>query len=188
MVQPPRLGEGALVLMAGNFDVDVKFTASAGLLDRLATLPDKLQKKGAVRASRAAMKVALNAARAAARALDDPDTPERIWKNLAVQNSPRQGRRVGGVVMRLDVRGGARQYADTRENRRKGRVGHSHATGGDKGNPGGDTWYWRFLELGTRGIDPKPFLIPALEDNAGAIETLLADSLEREIQLLTPKA
>lgn len=172
----------------GLFDVDVKLTVSPGLLDRLATLPDKLQKKGAVRASRKAMRVALNAARSAARNLDDPESAERIWKNVALQNSSRQGRREGGVVMRLGVRGGARSYANTRENVRKGRVGKTYKTLGDKSNPGGDTWYWRFLELGTRRTAVREFLQPALKDNAVMIEGLLAEYLEREIELLTPKA
>lgn len=173
--------------ISSPFDFEVKLTVSPTLLDRLATLPDKLQKKGAVRASRKAMRVALNAARAAARNLDDPDSAERIWKNVAIRNSSRQGRQVGGVVMRLGVMGGAKSYAKTRENVRKGRVGKTYRTGGSKGNPGGDTWYWRFLELGTRRADAKEFLQPALSENATMIEGLLAGYLEREIELLTPK-
>ena len=172
---------------ASPFDVDVKITVSPDLLNRLSTLPDKLQKKGAVRASRKAMRVALNAARAAARGLDDKTTAEKIWRNIAIQNSPRQGRREGGVVMRLGVRGGAKQYARTRENVRKQRVGKTYKTLGDKGNPGGDTWYWRFLELGTERMTETEFLQPALRDNAVMIEGLLAEYLEREIELLTPK-
>ena len=171
----------------GGFDFDVKITASPTLLDRLSTLPGKLQKKGAVRATRKAMRVALNAAKAAARGLDDPESREQIWRNLALQNSPRQGRREGGVVMRLGVRGGAKKYANTRENRRQRRVGATYSVGGDKGNPGGDTWYWRLLELGRKGMAKQEFLVPALRDNAQMIEGLLAEYLEREIELLTPK-
>lgn len=171
----------------GGFDVDVKITVSPTLLNRLSTLPDKLQKKGAVRAARKAMRVALNSAKAAARGLDDPESAEKIWRNLAIQNSPKQGRREGGVVMRLGVRGGAKRYADTRENRRKGRVGGTYKTLGSKGNPGGDTWYWRFLELGTERMTEREFLQPALKENAVMIGGLLAEYLEREIELLTPK-
>lgn len=169
------------------FDFDVKVTASPGLLDRMSKLPDKLQKKGAVRATRKAMRSALNAARAGARRFDNPASSEQVWKNLAIQNSPRQGRRVGGVVMRLGVRGGARQYANTKENVRKRRAGKTYKSGGDKGNPGGDTWYWRLLELGTRRTRVQEFLVPALRNNAQVIESALADGLEREIVLLTPK-
>lgn len=172
---------------AGLIDFDVKVTVSPDLLNRLSTLPDKLQKKGVVRAARKAMRVALNAAKAAARGFDDPESAERIWRNVAIQNSSRQGRQVGGVVMRLGVRGGAKQYAKTRENVRKRRVGQTYKTLGSKDNPGGDTWYWRFLELGTRRTAAQEFLQPALRENAVMIEGLLAEYLEREIELLTPK-
>lgn len=171
-----------------KFDADVKITGGAELLNRLSALPDKLQKKGAVRASRKAMRVALNAAKATARQFDDPESAERIWRNIAIQNSSRQGRREGGVVMRLGVMGGARAYANTRENRRKGRVGATYKTAGSKNNPGGDTWYWRFLELVTEGKPRQEFLVPAVMENAQMIEGLLAEYLEREIELLTPKA
>lgn len=171
-----------------DFDVNVRVTGERDIVNRIAALPPKLQKQGAVRATREAMRVALNAAKASARSFDDPETGEQVWRNIALQNSPRQGRRVGGAVMRLGVRGGARAYADTRENRRKGRVGASYATAGSKGNPGGDTWYWRFLELGTTRARAQAFLVPAVMENAQAIEAKLATSLEREIERLTPKA
>lgn len=169
-----------------NFEI--RITGAKDLLDRMSQLPDKLQKKGAVRASRKAMRIALNAARAAARELDDRESVEQIWRNVALQNSPRQGRQVGGVVMRLGVLGGARKYGDTRENRRKQRVGRTYRTGGSKNNPGGDTWYWRFLELGRKGVAKQEFLVPAVMGNAQTIEGTLAQQLEREIELLTPKA
>jgi HK97 gp10 family phage protein len=154
-------------------DVEVTITGAQDLISRLSTLPDKLQKKGAVRASRDAMRVALNAAQAAARKLDDAGSPEAIWRNLALQNSPRQGRREGGVVIRLGVRGGA-QFSKERAPTASG-------------NPGGYTWYWRFLELGREGFAAREFLQPALRNNAVMIEGLLADFLELEIVKLTPK-
>lgn len=174
--------------MTTGLDVEVKITGAPDIVNRMAQLPDKLQKKGAVRASRKAMRVALNAAKAAARAFDDPESAERIWRNIALQNSSRQGRREGGVVMRLGVMGGAKAYANTRQNVRKGRAGTTYKTPGSKNNPGGDTWYWRFLELGTASMTAQSFLVPAVMENANAIEGLLAEYLEREIELLTPKA
>lgn len=171
---------------SGLFDVDVSITAKGDVINRLSALPDKLQRKGAVRAARLAMRVALNAAKASARGFDDPVSAERIWRNIAIQNSARAGKRIGGVVMRLGVMGGAKSYANTRQNRRQGRVGRTYKTGGSKGNPGGDTWYWRFLELGTRRTSAQAFLVPALQENAQLIEGLLAEYLEREIEKLTP--
>jgi HK97 gp10 family phage protein len=168
------------------FDIDVSITAKGDVINRLSALPDKLQRKGAVRASRLAMRVALNAARASARGFDDPASGEKIWRNVAIQNSSRQGKRIGGVVMRLGVMGGAKQYANTRQNRREQRVGRTYKTAGSKNNPGGDTWYWRFLELGTQRTSAQEFLVPALQENAQLIEGLLAEYLEREIEKLTP--
>ena len=60
------------------FDLDVSITAKGDVINRLSALPDKLQKKGAVRASRLAMRVALNAARASARGFDVKATDEKI--------------------------------------------------------------------------------------------------------------
>ena len=155
------------------FDFDVKVTTSPGLIDRISTLPDKLQKKGAVAAARSAMKLVVNAARAGARSLDDAETREKIWKNIISQNSPRTGKRIGGVAMRVGVRGGA-AYVKGRET----------SAGG---NPGGYTWYWRFLELGAQNVQRQEFLLPALERNAQAVTDKLARELDAQITKLTPK-
>ena len=64
------------------------------------------------------------------------------------------------MKFRVGVLGGARQYANTRENVRKGRAGQSYRTDGDKGNPGGDTWYWRLLEFGTEKMGAQPIFRP----------------------------
>lgn len=171
-----------------DFDISVDVSGVDGLIDRLSGLPDKLQRKGARAAARKAMNIVRNAARAGARGLDDPETKESIWRNITTQDSPRGGKRIGGVHMRVGVRGGARQYADTRQNRRRGRVGSSYATLGDKSNPGGDTWYWRFLELGTKRTPAHPFLLPALERRAQEVTTVLSTELWKQIEKLTPKA
>jgi HK97 gp10 family phage protein len=156
------------------FDFDVKVTTSPGLLDRMSTLPDKLQKKGAVAAARQAMWIVANAARADARNSDDPDTAEVIAKNIAPNNSPRGGRRIGGVAMRVGVRGGA-AFSKERE-----------AKAAD--NPGGYTWYWRFLELGAQRVPREEFLLPAMKRNAQAVMDKLATEMEAQILKLAPKA
>jgi HK97 gp10 family phage protein len=165
------MGQGALALMA--FDFDVKVTASPGLIDRMSTLPEKLQRKGAVAAARQAMRLVVNAARAEARNIDDPETRENIAKNIISQNSPRSGRRIGGVAMRVGVRGGA-AFSKARE---------AQAAG----NPGGYTWYWRFLELGAERVPREEFLLPALMRNAQAVTDNLTTELAAQIVKLTPK-
>ncbi|WP_374987639.1 HK97-gp10 family putative phage morphogenesis protein, partial [Klebsiella pneumoniae] len=79
-----------------------------------------------------------------------------------VSFSSKAFRRTGDPTFRVGVMGGARQYANTKANVRKGRAGKSYNTAGDKGNPGGDTWYWRFLEFGTEHAAARPIIRPAL--------------------------
>lgn len=100
--------------------------------------------------------------------LDDPKTAEDIAKNVALQFASRHFRRTGDLMFRVGILGGARSYANTTQNRRKQRVGQTYKTDGDKSNPGGDTFYWRFLELGRRGVPATPFLVPAARQAGGA--------------------
>ena len=155
------------------FDIDVKVSGVDGLVDRMAALPDKLQRKGAVAAARKAMALVRNAARAEARNSDDPETREVIAKNVQTQNSPRGGRRIGGVVMRVGVIGGA-AYSEARE-------------AAAQSNPGGYTWYWRFLELQTEGVPQQPFLLPAMERNVQPVTDTLSQELWRQLEKLTAK-
>ena len=156
------------------FDFSVNVSGMDGVIDRMSRLPDKLQRKGARAAARKAMNIVRNAARANARGLDDPVTAETIWRNVITQDSPRSGRRIGGVAMRVGVRGGA-SYSEDRAS-------------AAAGNPGGYTWYWRFLELGAENVPREEFLLPAMESNAQAVATKLSDELWRELEKLTPKA
>lgn len=162
-------------------DMSFRLTGADTLVDRLSKFTPKLQQAAGKRAARKAMAIVRKAAQVNARQFDDPASPQRVWKNLYLQQSRRQSKAVGGVVMRLGILGGARQYANTTENRRKGRVGGTYKTGGDKGNPGGDTWYWRFREFGTQHENAKPFLRPALENNVQSVSSTLITELNKEI-------
>lgn len=155
-----------------------------GLIDRMSKLTPKLQQATGRKSARRAMAIVRDAARERVRSLDDPESPQRIWKNVYIQQSRRQSAAVGGVVMRVGILGGARQYGDTRANRRSGRAGKSYATAGDKGNPGGDTWYWRFLEFGTRKMDARPFLLPALVGSAQSVLDKLTSELNNDLDTL----
>jgi HK97 gp10 family phage protein len=119
------------------------------------------------------MRLVVNAARAEARNIDDPKTRENIAKNIISQNSPRSGRRIGGVAMRVGVRAGPAFCK-------------ASATAA-AGNPGGYTWYWRFLELGAETVPREQFLQPALERNAQAVTDKLTSELAAHIVKLTPK-
>ena len=140
-------------------------------------------KNAATRSARKAMNIVKKEARKNAKALDDPKSAEKIWKNIATKASRTRGN--GLVVMRVGVKGGARRYVSTRANRRAGRAGQLYATQGDKKNPGGDTYYWRFVELGTATCSAHPFLRPALNNNISAINTefsgLFSAELDKEL-------
>ena len=142
----------------------------------------KKQKNAATRSARKAMAVVRKAAVANAKALDDSNSPERIWKNIQVKASKTKQ---GFVLMKVGVRGGAMSYANTTANRRQNRVGQTYATAGSKENPGGATWYWRLIETGRSGVPARPFLRPALNNNVDGVQdgfvTDFKDQLDKEI-------
>ncbi|EMQ6635462.1 HK97 gp10 family phage protein [Acinetobacter baumannii] len=118
---------------------------------------EKTVKRIARKAMRQAMNIARDEARQKVKRLDDPTTPEKIWKEIVVQNG--RSRNKNTLVMRVGVRGGARiPYTNNAQNRRSGRVGKTYQTDGR-------VFYWRFLELGTSRQPATPFLRPALYEN-----------------------
>lgn len=141
------------------------------------------QKNTATRAARKAMNIVRKAAADNAKAIDDPESPNRIWKNIATRAGRTRG--TGMVLMRVGVRGGAQQYAKTKANVRKGRAGKTYATAGSKKNPGGDTWYWRQQELGNSKMPAQPFLRIALWNNTERVNdefaTFFGDEITKEL-------
>lgn len=131
-------------------------------------LPVNLQKKGLTAAVRKGANVIRDTARANALAIDDPETSEMIQKNIAVQNSARRGKAVGGVVMRVGVMGGARPRPASE----------------GKGAPGGDTWHWRFIELGSETTPQRPLLRDAARKSGQAAIDVLAQELTKQIAKL----
>lgn len=133
--------------------VQFSLTGINQLVSKLGVLTDDIKYKGGRAALRRAAQVIQAQAVANASRIDDPETAEQIAANITVRWSSRRFKRTGDLMFRIGVLGGARQYGDTKENRRKRRVGGTYKTLGDKSNPGGDTWYWRFIEFGT---SPQP--------------------------------
>lgn len=144
-------------LMADNFTV--KIEGLAEIKRKLDQLPERIGKNAMRRALRKGANVIKEAARNNAKRIDDPQTREQIWKNITVQSGgSKRERKVGGVMMRVGVMGGARP------------------TSGDNGTPGGNTTHWRFIELGTSQVAAQPFLTPAGSEKAGqALEAIVQD-------------
>ncbi|HBO7046218.1 TPA: hypothetical protein L4934_006121 [Pseudomonas aeruginosa] len=137
-----------------------------GVVEKMRSLAPRLQRNGLRKAARKAMNIVRDAAREKARAVDDPETPEKIWKNIITQESAKEGRREGGVVMKVGVRGGASR--------------NQHSKGAS-GNPGGDTRHWRYLEFGTKYSPAKPFMRPALPENVAKVTDRFVSELSSEI-------
>lgn len=94
-------------------------------------------------------------ARAHAERLDDPKTSQNIAANVAVAFDSRYSKRTGDLKMSVGVKGGAKGFAAA--------VGELRGKG--KANPGGDTFYWRFLEFGTENMAAQPFMRPAMDES-----------------------
>lgn len=157
-------------------DVTFMITGLDALLAKLETINDDMKKKGGRVALRRAANVIAARVKENAQRIDDPDTREAIFKNAGVRWSSRLHKRTGDLGFRVGIIGGAKQYADTRENRKSGRVGQTYYHAGDKDRPGGDTWYWRLVEFGTERMEARPFMRPALEQNT----TEVSDTFVRE--------
>ncbi len=71
------------------------------------------------------------------------------------------------------------------------RHGKKYRHQGKRGNLSQDAWYWRFLEFGTRKMQARPFLRPALEakrrEAVDAIKERLSLQIETEAKALNRK-
>lgn len=120
-----------------------------GVNELLATLKDLKGMAGTKEgksAARAAAVVIQKALKANALAIDDPETPNSIPLNIAIGFNNRLFKSTGDLGFRIGVNGGAK---------------YRRIHKGKKG-PGGDTWYWRLVEFGTKDFAAKPFVRPAL--------------------------
>lgn len=113
----------------------------------------------------AGVNVVKSAAIENAKQIDDPDTPEKIWENIAVK--VRKSRSGTAIIGKVGVRGGAK----------------SGKKEGNSANPGGDTRHWRQIEFGNSNNPAQPFMRRALSDNTAkatdAVVKSLSDSVDR---------
>ncbi|WP_180082653.1 HK97-gp10 family putative phage morphogenesis protein [Acinetobacter sp. YH12123] len=106
----------------------------------------KAAKRIARKAARQAMNIVRDAARVNAKAIDDPETSEKIWKNIAVSGG--KTRSQNEIVMRVGVRGGA-----------------SFSNKNPPSLSGGDTRHFRWVEFGSAHNVAVPFMRPAMGNN-----------------------
>lgn len=161
--------------------VEVSLNGLDSLLGKMEAVSDVTRNKAGRFALRKAANLIRDRARSNAARIDDPLTKEAIYKNIVASFGSREFRRTGDLTFRVGVMGGARQYANTKANVRKGRVGRTYKTAGDKGNPGGDTWYWRMLEFGTEHAAARPIIRPAMNGIDGPVINVFAEEMEKAI-------
>ena len=122
----------------------------------------RLMKNAARRSMRKAMAIVRDSARNAAKGIDDPQTSEKIWKNIAIAAG--KTRNPNEVIMRVGVRGGA-----------------SFSNPNPPNTSGGDTHHWRWLEFGSVHNPPTPFMRPALQNSIQAVTNSFAENFNKEI-------
>ncbi|MEL6024003.1 HK97-gp10 family putative phage morphogenesis protein [Citrobacter freundii] len=168
--------------------VEVNLTGLESLLGKMEAVSEVTRNKAGRSALRKAANIIRDRARSNAARVDDPLTKEAIYKNIVASFGSKQFRRTGDLAFRVGVMGGASQYANTKANVRKGRAGKTFRTLGDKSNPGGDTWYWRFLEFGTEHVAAKPVLRPAMNGVDTAVISVFAEEMEKAIDRAVRRA
>jgi len=112
---------------------------------RFKSLTEEMRRKVVLPAAKDAMEIVLLDAKDRATRIDDPETANFIPANLAMIERKALGEEVGAVVISVGVR------------MRK------------RGQKGGNTFYWWWVELGTEKNRAKPFLRPALANNREAL-------------------
>ena len=129
-------------------------------IDRLRN--PKKAKSIARKAARQAMNIVRDSARVNARAIDDPETAEKIFKNISVAAGKSRDPNV--IVMRVGVRGGA-----------------SFSNKNPPKLSGGDTRHWRWVEFGSANNIAVPFMRPALAKNIQQVTDKFAQVFNTEI-------
>lgn len=150
-------------------NLQVRFKNSKQIWDRLQKINDNDLPKIARPAVKRAMQPVAFRAQQNFKAHDRSETSNDIAANVTVVTNYQKDQKI--IRAKVGVRGGAMEYGNTADNRRKNRVGKSYHTDGSSDNPGGDTWYWRFLELGNsrqRAFRPMGRAIDGHEEEVSA--------------------
>ena len=149
--------------MADQITADIEGIAL--IKKRLEALGADYRKKGMRFAGRKGALVVQEWAVKKAETFDDAKTPNSIAQNITVRFSNREYKRSGDIKFRIGVRGGAKKPSALT---RRARASDKYLKP-KKGNPGGDTYYWRFKEFGTRHVQADPFLRPAASDHQAEV-------------------
>lgn len=167
--------------------ITAEIVGAEEVVAKLKLIKADTQRRGGRRALRKAAQVIVKVAQFNAQMIDNPQTARNIAANITERWSNRYFKATGNMKFRIGVLGGARANlsatAKRKAERRRQRNGTrsldelGELAGAGKGNPGGDTFYWRFHEFGAASLKQKtPFLIPAMEfGRASAVDTYIIE-------------
>lgn len=151
------------------FDSQWDLKGFDNVIKKMRALPVALRGKPGRSALGSAARVVTNAAKENALRVDDAETGRRIADNVVQRFRSRHYKRTGDLMVSVGV---ATDH---------GRIPKGNPDTGPKGN----TPHWHLLELGTEQAKAQPFLRPALENNIGTVESVLAQKLEQQLDKIS---
>lgn len=146
-----------------------EITGVDNIKDKLQQLAKPAKAKSIARkALRQAANIVRDSARQRSKAIDDAQTKDKIWKNIAVQGG--KSKRKDEVKIKVGVKGGA-----------------SFSNPSPPSESGGDTRHWRWIEFGSVHNVAVPFMRPALASNiqqvADKFVQVFTTELDKELGL-----
>ncbi|WP_285308872.1 HK97-gp10 family putative phage morphogenesis protein [Stenotrophomonas maltophilia] len=128
-----------------------------GLLRSLRDVPKAIQGRAVQAGMRKGGNVIRDDARRRAPKASGFMAAQIVTRRANAKSRQRAGVGQGGEYFTVGVKTGRRRkYANTKRNRRRGRVGKIY-------EEAGWAYYWRFVEFGTKKMRASPFLTPAGE-------------------------
>lgn len=158
---------------------EIQYDGLDALNAKLKSVTEDVRKRGGRFALRKAAQLIRDEAKDYASFIDDPGTANRIADNIVVRWNGKIHRRSGDLGFRVGVLGGARDY---------GAYGEIKTGGNASNNPGGDTFYWRFVEFGTSHAPAHPFMRPALANNIRSATSIFINEYDKAIKRAIKRA
>lgn len=145
--------------------IDFKFDGLAETLSNLKTLPLKVRRSAARKATGKGAAIIRKKAKEIVKQSDDPETGRRIADNIGQRFRSRYFRETGDTMVSVGVLSG------------KGRIPKGNPDTGPKGN----TPHWHLLEQGTEHSKAQPFLRPAASSSVSEVFNAVASALAVEV-------
>lgn len=118
----------------------------------------KKTKSKATKAARKAMNIVRKEVAKQAKAIDDKDTTNKVWKN--VKTKAKKSKNKEEIIMQVGLAGGAKKPLEGTTD---------------------TTWYWRFAELGSVNRPATPFMRNSFYNNLKVVEDEFVKVFNEEI-------